>query len=797
MRFDARTRRLAALLALALLATACASGRRTYRQGVRESKRGNWDLAVARITRAVEAEPDNLEYRLALDNARAEASRAHTDKALEALTEDDLDKARDELEIAVKFDAANRRALDQLASVGHRLRRREAERQKREELAEPRTRPVRLPTPVLSPRSTAPITLKFNDTSLQKIFESLGKLAGVNIVFDPDFRDKKISFDVTGITFEQALDQLTLLHRLFYKVLDQNTIVLAPESPQKRRSYDDLLVQTFYLRYTETKEITAVVKGLLTGGSFKVVENPTLGAITVTGTPDQVALAQRIIEANDKPRGEVLIELRIMEVRTDRARKFGIDLANYTGGSGIGGITFAPQAQPADVVDVRAHMLSSVNLSDFVVTLPARVFARLEENRSITRILAAPRLRASEGKKTSLKIGTEIAVPTTTFTTPAAGTNTYGPATSFSTRNVGVNLEMTPKISAGGEITLEVAAEFSALGGPRPVAQGLTIDDILTRNVSGILRLRDGETTLIGGLRAQTDASSTSGVMGAIDIPILNKIFGSKTSKHEESEVVISMTPRIVRAPVLEEEDLRAMPIGTDEVKKVPGARQPLLGLGEPEAKPETKPEAKPGAASPKGPPEPAASPRPGPPPSDTPTASTRPGPPSPDPGAGLRPGTALPEPPARDSQADVGPVAAGPVALPVRAQFAPQSASVKAGEVGAVSVVVLGAQDLTAVELALTFDAAVIEPVDMAPGALLTLDGSAVGSEKQGERGRYRARFTRQLPTSGAGAVAVFTFRGLKPGDAALGLGALSLTMPAGAQTPEAGAAPRVTVVP
>ncbi len=757
MRFDARTRGLVALLALVLLAGGCAGGRRAFKQGVKEGKKGNWDLAVARLTKASDAEPDNLEYRIALDHARSEASRVHTEKAQEYLAEADLEKAQDELEIAVKFDPAYRRAVDLLASVEHRIRKNEVEKAKREQLAQAASRPARLPTPVLSPRSTAPITLKFNDTSLQKIFESLGKLAGVNVVFDPDFRDKKVNFDVAGITFEQALDQLTLLHRLFYKVLDQNTIVLAPESPQKRRSYDDLLVQTFYLRYTETKEITAVVKGLLTGGSFKVVENPTLGAITVTGTPDQVALAQRIIEANDKPRGEVLIELRIMEVNTKKTREYGIRLSNYEGA-----VTFAPNGAPDPTsVAVRAHLLSSVNLADFVVTLPSTVSAKLFESRGMARILAAPRLRASEGKKTSLKIGTEIAVPTTTFTTPQAGQTTFGPATSYSTRNVGVNLEMTPKISAGGEITLEVTAEFSSLGGPREVSKDFFINDVLTRNVSGILRLRDGETTLIGGLRAQTSTSSNSGALGVADVPILNRIFGSKKTEHEESEVVIAMTPRIVRAPVLEDEDLQPMPIGTDEVKRVPGARQPLLGLGEPDA-----------PASPAPPPAAKAT----------------------EPSAAGRPAAAPPEP----KPAETGATGSAPVpAAALRAQFAPQTANVRPGEVGAVSVIVMGAQDLTAVELILSFDPGVIEPVDMAPGALLTLDGNAVGSEKQADGGRYRARFARQVPASGAGAVAVFTFRGLKPGNANLGLGALTVTTPAGAQTLEAGAAPRVTVAP
>ena len=189
---------------------------------------------------------------------------------------------------------------------------------------------ARVPVPVLSPRSPVPITLKFQDASLQKIFDSLARIVGVNILFDEGFRDKKYSVNLTGVTFEEALEQLTFVNRLFYKVIDQNTIIVVPESRQKRVAYNELVLRTFYMQNAEVNDTVNLIKTL--AKITTAAGNPSLRAITVMGTIDQVAMAERIINLNDKARGEVLVEVQIMEVNKNNLRQWGIDLSNYSAG---------------------------------------------------------------------------------------------------------------------------------------------------------------------------------------------------------------------------------------------------------------------------------------------------------------------------------------------------------------------------------------------------------------------------------------------------------------------------------
>ena len=206
----------------ATLAIGCAS--KTFRQGKSAAKKGDWDLAVARFTKAVEDDPEDIEKRMALRRARVEASRHHHGLAQRFLAADELEHALDELDIATKYDPANIAALDELRLVTERLRARDEERRQRSEIDElrDRARGRRVPLPFLSPRSQNPISLRFTDQSLQKVFEALAKLTGVNILFDPDYRDRDVGVALAGVTFEQALEQITFVNKLFFKVVDQN-----------------------------------------------------------------------------------------------------------------------------------------------------------------------------------------------------------------------------------------------------------------------------------------------------------------------------------------------------------------------------------------------------------------------------------------------------------------------------------------------------------------------------------------------------------------------------------------------
>jgi general secretion pathway protein D len=577
---------LSIVVAATVLLPACGA-RWAYRQGRGEARKGNWDMAVARLTKALAADPENIEYKVALENARIQASRFHYMEARKALAAEDLPKAADELEIASKYDPGNISAADDLALVRARIRKREDEKKRLSEFDALKEKPRRFPIPILSPRSSAPINMNFPEQGLEKIFDALAKVSGVNILFDPDFRDKKVTVRLSGVSFQEALDQITMAHRLFYKVIDRNTIIIVPEGAAKRRIYDDIFLRTFYIENAELKEVETVVKTAL-GAQAKVVSNPTLNALNVIGTVDELALAERVISGNDKSKGEVMVDVQILEVNRTRMRNYGIGLANYQGS-----ISLAPfnDDQVGTSLNIRPHLLSSLNLSDFVVSIPSQLLINFLQNDSNTRILASPRLRAAEGKKTSLKVGTEVPVPVTTFTSaqPNVG-GTFAPATSFQYRNVGVNLELTPKVNANGDILLELAAEFSLLGENRNVA-GTSLPTFLTRTVTGVLRLRDGETSLIGGLLQEQENETLTGILGGTSIPIIGKLLARPEKQKLLTEVVISITPHLVRGPKVDEDDLQALRVGTKETFRVEGAREPLFGT-EPEPTPTPDPSA-------------------------------------------------------------------------------------------------------------------------------------------------------------------------------------------------------------
>ena len=808
--------RLALVLALAVVALPGCAARWAFRQGGEARDRGDWDLAVARYTKALDRDSRNIKYKIALESARVQASRVHYDKAKQHLAANDLRKAADELQIASNFDPANRSASDDLEIVRRRLRRQEDEQRERERFEETRARgqsQARSPVPALSPRSQVPVSLRFEDAYLQKIFESLARIAGVNVLFDEGFRDKKASVNLTGISFQEALDRLTFVNRLFYKVLDQNTIIVVPESRQKRIAYDEQLLRTFYVQNAEVNDTVNLVKTL--AKVTTVAGNPSIGGITVLGTVDQLAMAERIIESNDKARGEVIVEVQILEVNRNNLRKWGIDLSNYEASATLSP-TGASGESASGVLQIRPYLLSSLNQADWIVSIPSQILTRFLQNESTAKLLASPRLRAAEGKKAELKIGTEVPIPQTSYTVglSSGATGGYLPATSFTYKNVGVNLSFTPRIAASGDITLELSAEFSSLGAKENVgskSNEILVPSFLTRNVTGVLRLRDGETGLIGGLISNNETSSFGGPLGVDGIPVLGKLFGSRERKKDESEVLISITPRIVRAPKVTEEDFVPLRVGTQEVPRVEGARPALFG---------PEPEAPAGGGSAAAAPGAAATPRaagrrpeavPAAGPSTPPVAAQPPAEaaaPLPSAPATTAPGTAPSTPastPSTPNPSTAAPSAVPPSAAaapsedarPVSALLSPPEASLSVGQSTGLALVLVGAKDVQWVELALVFDPALVEVTDVGAGSLLTLDGTTVVADKQTESGRARARFTRATGVSGSGAVAAITVRGLKPGSGSLVVESLAVGRAGATERPAPPAAGRLVVAP
>ncbi len=793
------------VLALSVGAGGCAASW-AYRKGQHEAEKGNWDLAVARFTRALQNDPKNIGYKIALENARIQASRQHYVEAKKHLAAEELDQAANELDIAVKYDPSNKSAFDDLEIVRNRIKKREQEKQRLGEFDRLKQRVARnqAKVPTLKDHPEVPITLKYRDQPLQGIFETLGKIVGVNVIFDADYRDKRVSIDLSGVTFQEALDQLTLVNRLFYKVIDQNTLIVVPEQPAARRRYDDAILRTFYLQNAEVNDTVNLVKNLTQ--LSRVVGNPNLGAITVMGSLDKVAMAERIIENNDKARGEVMVEVEVLSIDRSRAKNYGIDLANYSGT-----LTLDPLNTGATNgnINVRAQLLSSLNLSDWVVNIPAQLFAQLLQTEDTTRILASPRLRAAEGKKTTLKLVQKIPVPSTQVQIGQSTASAF-PVTTVTYADIGVILDLTPKVNANGDISLEINAEFSLQQGDRNV--GTTGNPVLvpifsTRSVNGVLRLQDGQTSLIGGLLQENESTDWKGLMGAKEIPIIGKFLGTNTRKRDDSEIVISITPHVVRAPKVTEEDLTPLYVGSEENPRVPGARPPLLGEPD-EAAPSPAPGAAPSPAPNGG--SAASSASRGVPPAPLPAApgvdakgqpttpvvgipapEATPAPPSPAPNAIPTPTPVSPEPPPSPSPD------ASPPPLPSSVRFTPPGITARVGDTGALNIMMINAHDVIAVDVTLSFDPSVLDGVDLVSGALLSADGLVPSVEHQNEFGRLRAKFVRPKPTSGSGVIATATLKALKPGLGIVNIDSLVVTTATGTETPVPTGQGRVIITP
>ncbi|MFQ5789242.1 MAG: hypothetical protein ACE5JI_02085, partial [Acidobacteriota bacterium] len=576
--------------------------------------------------------------------------------------------------------------------------------------------------PVLEPSSEAPINLKFaEDTSLQKIFEVLSKLSGINVLFDESFRDKRVTIDLVDVSFREALDKLVLINRLFYKVVDPSTIIIIPDNAQKHRQYDDLVLKTFYIVNAEVNTVANMLRTI--AGIQRVQPNPELKSIAVRATPDQVAVAERIVALNDKSKSEIILDIEILEVNRNKLLEFGLRASEYEAG-----LTYQPAGSAAEGgrTTFRLNRLAAGDTSDWLITFPSSAFYRFFKSTAEVRVLATPRLRAMEGQAAELRIGQEVPIPVTSFvsqfgTTPGALPST--PVTSFQYRNVGINISITPRVFVDGEIELQLSLETSTQLETRTIA-GIDLPVFGTRNVNNIVRLRDGETNLIGGLISVNDRRTIAGLPGISDIPILNKIFSDNSRQLEEQDVVFSITPHIVRAPRVSDDDLLPLPMGTEQRIRVPGVEPPVFGL---------------------------------PPPPQEPLAPVREAPPAPEP-VGPAPPAEPVEPVEPVEEEEVAPPAVPPEPTPperpapgpISVLFTPPTATAAPGDLVEFALVAGGAEGLSSGDIQIRFDGTALAVAEVEPGPFLSIDGREVSFIPLIQEGRIRVQFSREGDTVG-----------------------------------------------
>ena len=547
--------RIAAVAVLAALLAGCgASG--AMRAGRQAERLDDHDRAVVEYTRALRENPESLDARLALDRSKIRASLEHYGRGRRLSNAGRLEEALVELQMASEMNPGNGDIDQELSSVRSQLRNKVAvarEGKTQLETLIDRTRSMEAAGNDLPDDAKLPASVTFRDATSRDVFTALARFSNVNVTFDPTFRDQPITIDLRDSTLEAALQAVSTATRSFYRVTAPRTITVVPDTPAKRREYEEEVLRTFYLSNADLKETLDLLRIVV--DLRRVAAVAATNAISIKDTPERVAAAGRLISAIDKARPEVVIDIELLEVDRTRLREFGLQLASpaTTGPTGINGVASVPD--PTTLRDLRNLTQANVFLSN----LPSLYFRLLKQDGN-TRTLANPQLRTSEGIAATARFGERVPVPVTTFAPIATGGVAQQPITSFNYENIGVNIDITPRTHHDDEVSLALRIEVSSISGTG--FGGLPTFG--NRSINTVIRLRDGETNLLAGLIRDEERQVLSGIPGLSDLPIVGRLFAHSKRETQETDIVMTLTPRIVRVLELTEEDLRPFRVGRE-----------------------------------------------------------------------------------------------------------------------------------------------------------------------------------------------------------------------------------------
>jgi len=747
----------AVLVALSL-AGLCACGSPSYYRGKSLYEHGRYDEAVQHLEESQKQKPGNMSAKALLMRARLAASQEHFREAQKLISHGELPHAMEELQKALTYDPSNQHAQDTLQKLMDNMAEEEQKaKQGRLSLDDMKRQADRESGPrLLDPASNIPLVLKFTNTPVKTIFDAISKASGVNFIYDERAdTQKKVTLDFSNVRLQQVLDYLMMQTKHFYQVVDTHTLVIVPDNKQKRDEYEEQVMRTFYLSNAEAKDVFQLVRSILQ--ARKMAMNQDLNSITIKDTPEMVALAGRIIEANDKSKGEVTVDVELIEVNSNKLKSLGVDL------SGTKSLTVMPRVNALDGNNTTPRPSgqwgAAYKGSMYITPLPNFVVNFLLTD-SDSQILAKPQLRVMEGKKASVHIGDKQPIPTANLQYPTTGTTNYVPMTSYTYQDVGVKIEIEPKVHHNREITIKLKSEVSSVTG-EVTSGGLSQPIIGTREVTTEIRLEDGETSMLAGLIREEDGVGYSGVPGLGEVPFLRRLFGSASTKKIKTDVILLLTPHIIRMPNITDEDLRGLWVGTEAQPRLEGFREssfqpsPFEGAadgGEVPKPGEKKPDEK--KPEEKKPEEPRAEEKPAAEPEKAPPADS--------------PKPAAPEPAAEP-----------PAASQARLLLSPTTLQAAAGGSVVLNLVVVGAKDAKAMHAEVDFPTDVLVFQGADEGTFFKMgNGVSSFSASESRPGLFSLDLGRAEGTSsGSGLLLRLRFTAAKAGVARVNLGTAGLT--------------------
>jgi len=676
-----------------------------FNKGVKAEARQDYEAAYEFYKVAYDKHPDDLKYRVPFQRVRFLAAASKIRRAQKLRELGRLQEALDLFVKASEIDTSNDMAVQEIRRTREMMSQPSGQGKAGSESPPPPPEldelhkrledaggPVRL-----GALSNVPLqALKMTAADSKGIYETIGKLAGINVLFDPDYTSRRLTVDLQGVTLQQALDIVGLESRTFWRPVTPNTIFVAADSQAKRRELEQSVIKTFYLgnvsAATDLQDVVNAIRTILE--VQRIQQIPSQNAIVVRGTPDQLALAQKMIDDIDKSKPEVIIEVLVAQVRRDKVRQLGIVPPQKASvalvGSNINTTTPAAGGSTTTTTTsggsgLNFNSLQHLNSTNYSVTIdPLTAQAIFSDNN--TKIMQNPQIRAGDGVKASLKIGDRIPVATGSFGTPTgiAGVGNLGVNTQFQYLDVGVNIDITPHVHPDGEISLKVVLDVSSQTGTASIGN-ITQPIISQRKVDNEIRLRDGEVNLLGGILEEQETANTSGTPFLAQIPILKYLFSNNDKEKHTNEIVFMLVPHIIRGQELSSLNRRAFDVGTGTGIDLRTAEKP----------------AKPESAAAK-----AEAPKPAPPAGATPVST----PPAP----------VKTTPPVE--QPAVKPIPTQPTL-----RLEPSTATLARGGSLNLSVAISGGKDISSVPLQIVYDPKILQFITVSTGDFLAKDGQPV----------------------------------------------------------------------
>ncbi|MGA2949132.1 MAG: cohesin domain-containing protein [Candidatus Sulfotelmatobacter sp.] len=565
----------ALLVLVAILPAIADKAKSLYDKGQDAEARQNFEAAYNFFKQAYDLKPKDLRYRSSFERLRFKAAATIVHRGQGLRDEGKLQEAVAEFQRAVLIDPSLFIAQQELKRTLQMINDKENPPPQAAGPPSSLERKIReAGGPVeLAAISNVPITVKLTEDS-KVIYQTVGQLAGINVLFDPDYTSRRIKVELNGVTLEDALQITALESKTFWRPVTSNTIFVAQDNPAKRKELEQSVLKTFYLQNlsqpTELQDVVNAIRAVL--DVQRVQQLLSQNALVVRGTPDQIALAEKLVEDLDKARPEVIVDIAVITVSKDKSRTLGLspptsatvalqsNINNTTTTTGT--TTTGTTTTGSTAGGLNLNTLGNLNATDFQVTIPSANLSAVMSD-SDTKVLQNPQVRALDNQKATLKIGERLPVATGSFQ-PGIGGVGINPLvnTQFQYIDVGVNIDVTPHVHADREVTLKISMEVSSEIGQASIG-GISQPIIGQKKIEHEIRLKDGESSLIGGIMDDSQTKSLAGLPGLAQIPILRYLFGQVSQDHSSDETVFAITPHIIRGTSLSEMNQRAIDIGT------------------------------------------------------------------------------------------------------------------------------------------------------------------------------------------------------------------------------------------